>query len=66
MCGPCLLREANLVADCVSAMQTASPHRFPVSIKTRIEIDDCDDYSHLHNFVKTVASAGSRIFIIHA
>ncbi len=38
----------------------------PVTVKTRIGIDDHDSYDHLKGFVATVAAAGCCTFIIHA
>ncbi len=38
----------------------------PVTVKTRIGIDDCDDYGFLATFVETVAGGGCEHFIVHA
>lgn len=62
--GACLMAEPQLVADCVAAMNTAV--RIPVTVKTRIGIDDLDSDAHLDHFIATVASAGCTTFIIHA
>jgi tRNA-dihydrouridine synthase A len=62
--GACLMAEPVLVAECVAAMQRAVS--IPVSVKSRIGIDDFDHYDFLKIFVETVAGAGCRIFIIHA
>jgi tRNA-dihydrouridine synthase A len=62
--GACLMKEPNLVAQCVSEMVNASS--LPVSIKTRIGVDDCEDYEYLKNFITTIKKAGSKNFIIHA
>ena len=62
--GACLMAEPQLVADCVAAMQRAVS--IPVTVKSRIGIDDFDHYDFLKNFVETVAAAGCGIFIIHA
>ncbi|HVA55993.1 MAG TPA: tRNA dihydrouridine(20/20a) synthase DusA [Gammaproteobacteria bacterium] len=62
--GACLMREPQLVAECVDAMSAAST--IPVTVKTRIGVDQHDSYEHLAAFVQTVASAGCRVFIIHA
>ena len=62
--GACLMREPNLVADCLSKMQ-ASTH-LPVTIKTRIGYDDVEDYENLHNFISILRSTGIKTFIIHA
>lgn len=62
--GACLMAEPELVADCVAAMRARS--RLPVTVKTRIGIDDMDDYDNLAHFVATVATAGCETFIVHA
>ncbi|MCB1645500.1 MAG: tRNA dihydrouridine(20/20a) synthase DusA [Pseudomonadales bacterium] len=62
--GACLMAEPALVADCVRAMQDACT--VPVTVKTRIGINDADSYGHFSHFIETVHGAGCRIFIIHA
>ena len=64
MCGACLMAKANLVAECVQQMQSAV--QIPVTVKTRIGIDDFDSYDFLYNFVQTVKQAGCQEFIVHA
>ncbi len=62
--GACLMAQPDTVAACVAAMREAVT--IPVTVKTRIGIDDCDDYDYLYNFVTTVAQAGCNTFIVHA
>ncbi len=62
--GACLMAEPQLVADCVKAMQEVVG--IPVTVKTRIGIDDQDSYGFLTDFVGTVAEAGCGVFTIHA
>jgi len=62
--GACLMAEPELVATCVAAMRAAV--RIPVTVKTRIGIDDMDSDAHLDAFVRTVAATGCNTFIIHA
>ncbi len=62
--GACLMAEPALVAACVAAMQAAV--KVPVTIKCRIGIDDQDAEADFERFIKTVADAGCRIFIVHA
>jgi len=62
--GACLMAEPQLVADCVAAMRRAVS--IPVTVKSRIGIDDFDHYDFLKNFVETVGAAGCKIFVIHA
>jgi len=62
--GACLMAEPQLVAECISAMQEAV--NIPVTVKSRIGIDDQDSYEALSHFINTVAAGGCRTFIIHA
>ena len=62
--GACLMKEPNLVADCLSKMQSST--KLPVTIKTRIGYDDVEDYENLHNFISILKSTGIKTFIIHA
>jgi tRNA-dihydrouridine synthase A len=62
--GACLMASPELVAECVAAMREAVD--IPVTIKTRIGIDDQDAYESLHEFVRVNQAAGCGIFIIHA
>lgn len=62
--GACLMAEPELVAECVSAMQQRI--NIPVTIKTRIGIDDQDSYEELLRFIDIVHSSACHTFIIHA
>ena len=62
--GACLMKEPNLVADCLSKMQSVC--KLPITIKTRIGYDDIDDYENLYKFIKTLKNTGIKTFIIHA
>ena len=62
--GACLMMEPELVAECVAAMRSASA--LPVTVKTRIGVDERDSYAELGDFVRTVAGAGCEVFIVHA
>ncbi len=62
--GACLMAQPQLVADCVFAIKQAV--NIPVTVKTRIGIDDKDDRAFLENFIGAVAQAGCECFIIHA
>ena len=62
--GACLMKEPNLVADCLSKMQSNT--KLPVTIKTRIGYDNVEDYENLYNFISTLKSTGVKTFIIHA
>ena len=62
--GACLIKEPNLVADCLNEMQSKT--RLPVTVKTRIGYDDVEDYENLFNFINLLKSTGVKTFIIHA
>jgi tRNA-dihydrouridine synthase A len=62
--GACLMAEPNLVAECVNQMQAKTS--IPITVKSRIGIDDQDSYQFLHDFIQTVSMAGCQHFIIHA
>ena len=62
--GACLMREPDLVADCLSAMREAVT--IPVTVKHRLGVDDDDPRDRLFSFVETVAAAGTTTFIVHA
>ncbi|EKT53096.1 tRNA dihydrouridine(20/20a) synthase DusA [Providencia sneebia] len=63
--GACLMADAQLVADCIKAMKDVVS--IPVTVKTRIGIDEQDSYEFLCEFIDTVATKGNcEMFIIHA
>jgi tRNA-dihydrouridine synthase A len=62
--GACLMAQPELVADCVAEMRQAV--QIPVTVKSRIGIDDMDSYQELTNFIAQVAAAGCETFIVHA
>ncbi|MCW9732673.1 tRNA dihydrouridine(20/20a) synthase DusA [Avibacterium sp. 20-15] len=64
MFGACLMAKANLVADCVQRMQSVVD--IPVTVKTRIGIDDLDSYEFLCDFVQKVTQASCQELIVHA
>lgn len=62
--GACLMAEPETVAAGVKAMIAASA--LPVTVKSRIGVDEMEDYADLKRFIETVANAGCRSFIVHA
>lgn len=62
--GACLMAEPELVAQCVDSMKNAVD--MPITVKSRIGIDEQDSYPFLTDFIGTVADAGCEHFIIHA
>ncbi len=62
--GACLMAEPERVRDCLVAMREAVD--IPITVKSRIGIDDHKEYEFLRDFVTTVASGGCEVFVIHA
>ena len=62
--GACLMAQPNLVAECVKDMVGAVS--IPVTVKTRIGVDEKDSYEDLYRFVAIVAAAGCKTFFVHA
>jgi len=62
--GACLMAEPDTVADCIDAMKQAAS--IPVTVKSRIGIDNQDSYDFLLDFVGKIAEKGCDTFIIHA
>lgn len=62
--GACLMREPDLVADGIRAMQDAVD--IPVTVKHRIGVDDQNEYSFVRDFVGRLYDVGCRVFIVHA
>lgn len=62
--GAILMTEPALVADCVKAMQAAVS--IPVTVKTRLGVDERDSYEELVDFIDQVSQAGCQTFILHA
>jgi tRNA-dihydrouridine synthase A len=62
--GACLMAEPERVAACVRAMNDVTD--VPVTVKTRIGIDDKESYGFLTDFIGTVQAAGCDKFVVHA
>ena len=62
--GACLMSCPQVVADCVRAMQSVVD--IPVTIKTRIGIDDFESYEFLRDFICANVEAGCGTFVVHA
>jgi tRNA-dihydrouridine synthase A len=76
--GACLMREPDLVAECVAAMRAAV--RIPVTVKMRIGVISTasrearaavaayseEDFAALCRFVERIVSAGCQVAIVHA
>lgn len=62
--GACLMLEPETVAEGVRAMRESVA--IPVTVKTRLGVDEHDSYEALAAFIGRVAEAGCDTFIIHA
>ncbi len=62
--GACLMADPQLVADCYQAMQKEAD--VPVTVKSRIGINEHDSYEFLRAFIEPLAAAGCRKFVVHA
>ena len=62
--GACLMKEPNLVAECIESMCKATT--LPISAKTRIGYNDIENFKFLKEFILKIKNSGSKKFIIHA
>jgi len=62
--GACLMREPELVAECMAAIAAAV--KVPPTVKCRIGVDDQDPEESLFRLVELCAAAGVRTFVVHA
>jgi tRNA-dihydrouridine synthase A len=64
MFGACLMREPDLVAECINSMVNAC--KIPVTAKTRIGFDNTEEFDYLNNFILKMKGVGCSTFILHA
>jgi len=62
--GACLMREPELVAECMAAIGAAVA--VPATVKCRLGVDDQEPDESLFRLVDLCAQAGVRRFIVHA
>ncbi|QQQ18072.1 tRNA dihydrouridine(20/20a) synthase DusA [Brevundimonas vitis] len=62
--GACLMREPELVADCMAAIAGAVD--VPATVKCRIGVDDQDPQLSLFATVDACAAVGVTTFVVHA
>jgi tRNA-dihydrouridine synthase A len=62
--GACLMREPELVADCMQAIREAVD--VPATVKCRIGVDDQDPEVSLFETVEASAARGITHFVVHA
>ena len=63
--GAALMKNIDLVSECVEAMVNAAGS-IPVSVKSRIGVDNQDPDEILPRFISKVRDSGCNTFIIHA
>ncbi len=64
MFGACLMKEPDLVAECINEMVNSC--KIPVTAKTRIGFDDVESLEYLNNFIHKMRDVGTKTFILHA
>ncbi|MGG2477669.1 tRNA dihydrouridine(20/20a) synthase DusA, partial [Rhizobium sp. BR5] len=62
--GACLMREPEIVAQCVTAMKAVAS--VPVTVKCRIGVDDQEPEAVLPDFLARVVAAGADAVWVHA
>lgn len=62
--GACLMKEPALVADCLAAMRASA--NIPITLKTRIGVDELDSYLDLTHFIEHIILSGCDTVILHA
>ncbi len=62
--GVCLMKEPELVADCLRVMQRAVT--LPVTLKTRLGVDELDNYEYLKMFIRQIEDVGCKSITLHA
>jgi tRNA-dihydrouridine synthase A len=62
--GACLMREPDLVAECMAAIRAAVG--VPATVKCRIGVDDQDAEESLFRLVDACAAAGVSTLVVHA
>ena len=62
--GAALMLDPARVAACVAAMRAAVD--VPVTVKTRLGVDEHDSYEFLTAFIERVAATGCDTFVVHA
>ena len=61
--GAVLMKEPDLVAECVAAMKAET--QLPVTVKTRIGVDDLDSYEYLKAFIEKLMAVKVDSLIMH-
>jgi len=65
--GACLMREPELVADCVAAMRAAVAYSSVlVTVKCRLGVDEVEEFGSFRAFVDAISATGCDVFAVHA
>ena len=62
--GACLFSQPNIVAEC--AEEILKNTNLPVTVKTRLGIDNLNDINYLKDFINIVSNVGVKVFHLHA
>ncbi len=62
--GACLIKEPDLVAECLSKMVNSTS--LPITAKTRIGFDDVENFEYLNSFIEKIKKTGVKTIILHA
>ena len=62
--GACLMAYPDIIAECILSIKDVVT--VPVTVKTRIGIDDLDSFDFLYDFIHRVSESGCNAFIVHA
>ncbi len=62
--GACLMKEPDLVAECLNSMITSC--KIPVTAKTRIGFDQTEGFDYLNSFINKIKDTGCNTVILHA
>jgi tRNA-dihydrouridine synthase A len=62
--GACLIKEPDLVAECLHVMVKNS--KIPITAKTRIGFDDVESFDYLNSFIEKIKNTGVKTIILHA
>ncbi len=62
--GACLMKDPDLVAECINNMVNSC--KIPVTAKTRIGVDEIEDFKYLNGFINKIKQSGCKTVILHA
>ena len=62
--GACLMKEPDLVKECIFAIKQST--NLPFSVKCRIGVDDMDVEKDLDSFIEKISVTGIKIIYIHS